>query len=156
VLDVRLAYDDQYLLVEAKPSHPSGSIGDPLPMENDLAELEEAVDHFERGYRETVERWRDELDELRASGGRSVIWGAGSKGVAFLSAMGSSQSIEYAVDINPYKHGKYMAGTGQEIVAPTFLQAYDPELVVVMNPVYVEEIAGSLRELDLAPRLVAV
>jgi SAM-dependent methyltransferase len=156
VLDVRLAYDDQYLLVEAKPSHPSGSIGAPLPLENDLAELDQAVEHFEQGYRQTVERWRDELDALRASGGRSVIWGAGSKGVAFLSAMGSNQSIEYAVDINPYKHGKYMAGTGQEIVAPAFLQDYDPELVVVMNPVYVEEIAGSLRELDLAPRLVAV
>ena len=156
VLDLRLAYDDQYLLVEAKPAHPSGSDSDPLPLEDDLAELESAVEHFEDGYRETVERWRGELAALRAGGGRSVIWGAGSKGVAFLSALGGAPSIEYAVDINPYKHGMFMAGTGQEIVAPSFLQEYDPELVVVMNPVYVDEIAAALRELSLEPRLVAV
>lgn len=156
VLDLRLAYDDQYLLVEAKPSHPSGSAGDPLPIEEDLAELEAAVEHFEEGYRHTVDQWSDELAAVRAGGGRAVIWGAGSKGVAFLTALSGGPSIEFAVDINPYKHGMFMAGTGQEIVAPSFLQQYDPELVVVMNPVYVGEIADSLREMSLAPRLVAV
>jgi len=156
VLDIRLDYDDQYLLIEARPSHPSGSVGEAFPIEEEVAVLEAAVDHFEQGYRETVDRWRDELEALQSTGGRSVIWGAGSKGVAFLSALGDAETIEYAVDINPYKHGMYMAGTGQKIVAPTFLKEYEPELVVVMNPVYVDEIAGSLRALDLAPRLVAV
>ena len=31
-----------------------------------------------------------------------------------------------------------MAGTGQEIVAPEFLDEYRPDLVVAMNPIYVE------------------
>jgi hypothetical protein len=156
ILDLRLGYDDQYLLVEAVPAHPSGPNGDPLPVEEPVEELETLVEGFAAGYRDVVDRWREELDALRSSGGRSVIWGAGSKGVAFLSAMGDGQAIEYAVDINPYKHGMYMAGTGQQIVAPTFLKEYEPDLVVLMNPVYVHEVAGSLRELDLAPRLVAV
>jgi hypothetical protein len=125
-------------------------------VEEPVEELETLVEGFAAGYRDVVDRWREELDALRSSGGRSVIWGAGSKGVAFLSAMGDGQAIEYAVDINPYKHGMYMAGTGQQIVAPTFLKEYEPDLVVLMNPVYVHEVAGSLRELDLAPRLVAV
>jgi hypothetical protein len=48
-----------------------------------------------------------------------VLWGGGSKGVAFLTTLGQSlDDIAYAVDINPIKHGTFMAGTGQEIIAP--------------------------------------
>ncbi len=65
-------------------------------------------------------------------------------------------AIEFAVDINPHKHGMFMAGTGQEIVAPEFLTTYRPELVVVMNPIYVDEIRAHLDRLGLTPRLVAV
>jgi len=32
------------------------------------------------------------------------------------------------VDINPFREGKYMAGTGQEIVSPAFLKRYKPDL----------------------------
>jgi hypothetical protein len=156
VLDVRLDYDDQYLLLEARPAPDHQQASAPLAIEDSAAELESAVDRFEAGYRATVERWQRELRAVRDAGGRVVIWGAGSKGVAYLTALGDTEAVDYAVDINPYKHGMFMAGTGQEIVGPTFLKQYDPELVVVMNPVYVDEISESLRALDLGPRLVSV
>jgi hypothetical protein len=156
VLDLRLDYDDQYLLLEARPLPHGRPPAGPLAIEEDVARLEADVDHFEAGYGQTVGRWNDELHALRGKGGRVAIWGAGSKGVAYLSALGESTAIDVAVDINPFKHGKFMAGTGQEIVEPAFLEEYDPDLVVVMNPVYIDEITRTLDELGLHPRVEAV
>ena len=48
-----------------------------------------------------------------------------------------------------------MAGTGHEVVPPEVLREYGPDLVIVMNPVYVDEIRGTLAELELQPRLLA-
>lgn len=155
VLHIELGYDDQYILIEARPAV-GAPVGEPLPIEDDMAALSAAVDHFEAGYREVVTRWKQELGTLREEGKRAVIWGAGSKGVAFLSALGDDNEIELAVDINPYKHSMYMAGTGQQIVPPAQLKHYQPDLVVAMNPIYLDEISAALDRLELHPRLVAV
>lgn len=37
-----------------------------------------------------------------------------------------------------------MAGTGQQIVAPEVLQVYRPDVVIVVNPVYCDEIQREL------------
>ena len=83
-----------------------------------------------------------------------MIWGAGSKGVSFLTNLGLRDEISYAVDINPYKTGKFMAGSGHEIVAPEFLVEYRPDLVVAMNPIYLGEIRATLDGLGLQPELI--
>jgi hypothetical protein len=57
------------------------------------------------------------------------------------------------VDISPNKHGKFIAGTGQEIVSPDFLVGYDPDDVLVMNPVYEREISSQLREMGIDARV---
>jgi hypothetical protein len=44
-----------------------------------------------------------------------------------------------------------MAGTGQEIVAPSFLAGYRPDVVVIMNPVYRQEITADLTAMGLSP-----
>jgi hypothetical protein len=74
--------------------------------------------------------------------------------VAYLTNLGLRDEIEYAVDINPFKTGKFMAGTGQQIVAPEFLVDYKPDLVIAMNPIYLDEIRAKLDELGLAPELI--
>ncbi|HVM40271.1 MAG TPA: class I SAM-dependent methyltransferase [Acidimicrobiia bacterium] len=154
VLDLSLEYDDQYLLVEAKPGDGTGT---PMrPEEDDLGEIAMAVDHFEAHYGDTVERWRDQVAGYVQEGRRVVIWGGGSKGVAYFTTLGVDDHIEYAVDINPYKQGKYMAGTGQEVVAPEFLKEYRPDLVVVMNAIYRDEIQQSLDAMGVSADVVAV
>ncbi|MEZ5267937.1 MAG: hypothetical protein R2789_04985 [Microthrixaceae bacterium] len=65
-----------------------------------------------------------------------------------MTSLSIQDEIQYAVDINPHKQGMFMAGTGQEIVAPDFLATYRPDLVVIMNPVYLEEI---LRDIEARP-----
>jgi hypothetical protein len=86
-----------------------------------------------------------------------VVWGSGSKGLSFLTTVpGAAEAVEYAVDINPYRQGFYMAGTGQRIVAPGELPGLKPDVVVVMNCVYVAEISRALDSLGLAPEIVAL
>lgn len=157
VLDLALEYDDQYLLITARPSVAVPATGNPLPVEDDLQALARGVDKYAEEYEALAQSWRRRLADLRGRGGKAVIWGAGSKGVSYLTNltnMGMTDEIEYAVDINPFKKGKFMAGTGQQIVSPEFLVDYRPDLVVAMNPIYLAEIKSRLDELGLQPELI--
>ena len=46
--------------------------------------------------------------------------------------------------------------TGQEIVAPEALQSIAPDLVLVMNPVYLDEIRATVHGMGLRPRVEAL
>jgi hypothetical protein len=85
-----------------------------------------------------------------------VLWGSGSKAVGYLTTLGLKDEIAAVVDINPHKHGRYLAGTGHEIVAPEALGHLRPDVVVVMNPIYVEEIRDDLQRRGLSPELTAL
>ena len=83
------------------------------------------------------------------------MWGAGSKGVTFLNAV-RDEGIEYVIDLNSHKHGRYIPGTGQRVVPPAFLQEYRPDVVLVMNPIYHNEIQGQPRSLKVTVEVLPV
>lgn len=151
VLALGESFGGQYLYIEVKPcENPEVPIfEDGL----DMHELTQHIDAFDASYREKVETWRD---RLRADGDRTVIWGGGSKGVTFLNVLQGAGVIEFAVDLNPYKHGKYLPGTGQKVIPPEALPGYAPHRVIVMNPLYSDEISKSLQELDVRTEVVCV
>ncbi len=159
------AYGDQYLLLEARPSigqsdtAPFPIDGAPaeltLPIEEEPAELAALARTYRERVERTIGRWRRELEEVRAAGGKAVLWGGGSKAVAFLNRV-RPEGVEYVVDVNPAKHGMLVAGTGQRIVAPELLASYRPALVVVMNPVYLGEVGARLAALGVGARLEGV
>ena len=151
VLDISLAYDDQYLLLEARPVSASP---DGRWQCNDMERLERGITHFASGYESIVAGWRDRLTRIQERGGRSVIWGASSKGVSFLGAVGDL--VEAAVDVNPNKHGTYVAGSGHRIVAPRQLTSIAPDLVVVMNPIYLAEIEAEMDRLGVRAEISPV
>jgi SAM-dependent methyltransferase len=154
IVDLRRDYDDQYLMIEARPG--SGA-GDTFPaMEDDLVALEAGVQYYAAECRHRLDRWKTYLQACKREGQRVVLWGSGSKGVAFLTTLGIQDEIEYTVDINPYKHGTFMAGTGQEIVAPEFLREYQPHIVIIMNPIYEDEIRQYLGILGLNAEIVSI
>lgn len=93
--------------------------------------------------------WRAEFARIAAAGGRVAVWGSGSKGVTFLNLMGADGVIGVPVDINPAKHGLYLPGVGRQVVAPEALPELGIALVLVMNPVYAQEIEGMVRGLGL-------
>lgn len=153
VKDLWTVYDDQYLMIEARPAEAAPSPTS-LPEEETPAETLGMVDFFVEHYEAKRDNWRAELTRMKASGQKVVLWGGGSKGVAFLTTLDQTLAdIGYAVDINPIKTGTFMAGTGQEIVAPSFLKEYRPDAVIIMNPVYREEITRDLAAMGLSPEI---
>lgn len=154
ILSIYTDYDDQYLMIESRPS--SEPVGRPFALDYTLEDARRDVAHFTANYPRSIEFWREILQDIRDRGERAVIWGGGSKGVAFLTTLGIHDQIEYVVDINPRKHNMYMAGTGQRIVGPEFLKSYQPDAVVVMNPIYCDEIQQTLNELDVNARLLPI
>jgi hypothetical protein len=100
--------------------------------------------------------WTSRLSKLGASGARTVIWGSGAKAVSFLNAIGGAGRIDIVVDINPRKQGKFIPGSGQQIVPPQFLANHQPDSVIVMNPVYVAEVKAALAESGLACDVLTV
>ena len=43
----------------------------------------------------------------------------------------------------------YVAGTGQKIVSPDFLKSYQPDVVIVMNPIYQVEIQQMIEDMGI-------
>jgi ABC-type Fe3+-hydroxamate transport system substrate-binding protein len=91
-----------------------------------------------------------------ADGQTVVIWGGGSKGVAYLLALELGDTVRYAVDINPHKQGKYLAGSGVLVVGPEELREIRPDLVILMNSIYVDEVRADLERLGVPAEVVAV
>ena len=156
VVNLETDFGGQYLLVEARPASTTPASGAPLAVEDDLAAMTEIVTAFRDGIGGRLGGWRSEIGDLRAEGRRAVIWGGGSKGVAYLTSLGLQDDIDYAVDINPFKQGRFLAGCGQEVVAPEFLREYGPDVVIAMNPIYSEEIQTMLDGLGVHAELRAV
>ncbi len=155
-LDLWTAYEDQYLMIEARPA-----LGDDVALlrqEDDLEDLRREVRAFEERVPQEIAAWRERLDRFRNRRERVVLWGGGSKAVAFLTTLGVhyDEGIEVVVDINPYKQGTFLARTGQEIVGPEFLRDYRPDAVIIMNPIYRQEIRDALGEMGLHPELLVV
>ena len=135
-------YDGQYLMISTSPAeHGSGVI----PGDTDgVAAIISLCGSFAATVAHSRAAWLSRLRDWSAAGQRTVLWGSGSKAVAFLTTLGVRDEVEHAVDINPYRAGKFLPGTGQRIVAPAFLREYRPDNVVIMNPVYLREVEQEL------------
>lgn len=156
VLDLDIEYGDQYLTIEARPSEPGRPASPPLPLEDDLEELRSLVASFPQRMAETLNGWRDRLREAHDAGQTIVLWGSGSKAVSFLTTLDAERRIQYVTDINPHRHNHYMPRTGQRIVAPAELSTIKPDLVIVMNRVYEDEIRADLAKFGVSPTVVSL
>ena len=146
-------YDGQYLTIAAS----TGDKGQgPLVGPEQLGDLARWVKGFPELFNSQLDFWRGRLDSWRAEGKTAVIWGSGSKGVSFLTTLGLDEGIAGAVDINPHRQGYFMPGTGHPIFGPDDLIELKPDVVIVMNPIYREEIAADLAKRGLTPEILAV
>jgi SAM-dependent methyltransferase len=154
IVDLYADYDDQYLLIEARPAaEPATS---PHEREESAGEVSRRVEVFASHFPDRRQQWREFFMEAHAAGRRVAIWGSGSKCVAFLTTLGVRNEVGCVVDINPYRHGKFIPGAARGVESPDFLRKYRPDTVLVMNNIYKKEIHEMLMQMDLNPRLIAV
>jgi len=136
--------------VETVPTHggsirlwarPDGAAGEPSERVAEVLAAEaEAGLHDITGYvglRTRVERQRQELLrfllDCRAQRKRVVGYGAPGKGNILLNYCGiRTDLIEYLVDRNPYKHGKFTPGTRLPIHPVERLDKDRPDIIVVL------------------------
>ena len=147
-------YGDQYLLIETVPvDMPSDKVH---PAEETVAETAEDVKNFAAQITTKLANWKQHLEQMQEQGKKVVVWGSGSKCVAFLTTLDTIDKIQYVVDINPHRHGKFIPGVGKEIMPPDFLKEYQPDQIIVMNAIYCPEIQKMLDEMGVKTELVAL
>lgn len=142
------SFSDQFIWVEARA-------GTTLPWRPAPgAHLDLLADFAER-HKYHVSRWRDDIDTRTARGERTALWGAGSKGVSFLNTVDPDGDLT-VVDLNHRKWGRFLPGTGHEVIAPDALRGRRVTKVLITNPAYEREIAHQLGELGVQADVVAV
>ena len=149
---VERVYGDQNLVLHGCAT--SGPQGQPAPVPPNS--LGGAVAEFQERAHSVLDATRREVEEAARRGVTAILWGAGSKATGFLVATGLTDSVRAVADINPDKQGSFVAGTGHPVVGPAEAAALDQGLVVVMNPLYLEEVRADLAALGCRPRLTTL
>jgi SAM-dependent methyltransferase len=154
------AHDLEVFDVEELPSH-GGSlrvfvrhpVGEPEPSVDALLEREHAsgydtidgYDGFADRVAETKRRLLDLLIALRGAGRQIVGYGAPGKGNTLLNYCGiRTDFLEYTVDANPGKHGKFLPGTHIPIHAPTRIEETRPDFILILPWNLKREISAQL------------
>jgi SAM-dependent methyltransferase len=94
------------------------------------------IDYFQgfgRRVAAVVERLRALLLGLRAEGAHIAAYGAAAKGTILLNAAGiGPEVVDYVVDRNPYKQGRWVPGVRLPILAPGQLLETRPDYVLIL------------------------
>ena len=140
---------DQYIYVEVIPTRIPTDFSCELPNK-----FSDHVHQFSLTFKERRDWWVQKLDTCRERGQRVICWGSGGKGVSFLSSLPNNNVIQSVVDINPDRQNHYMPSGSQPIVGPETLTEQKPDVVVVTNRLYQQEIMKTLADMNLNCELV--
>ena len=117
-----------------KQNNPSEAVKKLLAEEHQLG-----LDTFDyyASFGARVRAFRDDarrlVGELKSKGKRIAAYGAAAKGTIMLNFLDlNARSIEYAVDKNTHKHGKYMPGVRVRIDDPEKLKTDKPDYVMIL------------------------
>lgn len=143
------SYHNQFLCMFARPvseMKSTLSLGQPVS-----PELAQWTKDFSKTFDQRVANAHKCLQSFQRQNKKIVFWGAGSKGVNVLNSIPDSHRlVQYIVDVNPRKQGRFIPGSAQRIVSPEFLHDYAPQVVILLNPNYRDEVTRMLAELHVS------
>jgi hypothetical protein len=148
---VATEYDDQYLLIEARAATAAVTASTPPPAD-ELSLWRDFAAGSERG----IARARARIAAMRADGAPLVLWQGACKTVGFLSALALDDAFACAVDLSPARHGRYLPGSGLQVLAPEALRRMQPRHVVLMNAAYLDEVRAHLAALGVTATVTTV
>jgi SAM-dependent methyltransferase len=141
VVNAGTTFGEQFLYIEATTGKPQTRA-----FSSDVLPLEKLAGDFDKIYHSKISYWRDYIADRGPLS--TAVWGAGSKGVNFLNVVPGASAMNAVIDLNPHKQGRYAPGTGTPIVPPADLVGRRISSVIVMNPVYYQEIVEMASALD--------
>jgi SAM-dependent methyltransferase len=153
VLDVAPCWHGEYLGLEARRARAGAT---PHPVAATESGVAQALDRFAASFERVRGDWQARLDALADSGRRAVVWGAGARGIAFLSLLDPRAVVPYVVDVNPKRQGLYLPQTAHRVEPPEQLLTDPPDLVVISNPTYADEITTQASTLGVTAELVTL
>ena len=145
VRDAGTTFGEQYLYANVRMKQGASGV---VSLADSVA-TESMVSSFAEAYRVKIDRWANRLENVRDPAG-IVVWGAGSKGITFVNAVPGGERIGALIDLNPHKQGRFAPRHGTPVVSPDDLKTHLTDIVVIMNPIYADEIARSATA--IAPR----
>jgi 2-polyprenyl-3-methyl-5-hydroxy-6-metoxy-1,4-benzoquinol methylase len=150
IIDLKTQFEGQYLSIELS----TNSESDYQQSQTVLIPDDQLINNFKDEYLEKISKWKNNLSGLKKEQKKTVVWGAGSKGITFLNLMDPENYIQYIVDVSPQKQDLYVPGTGQKVISPEDLIKIQPDAVVLMNNIYEKEVRGILKDLGLKQEIL--
>jgi hypothetical protein len=93
----------------------------------------ETYTNFGERVKESKRALLELLIQLRRNGKRVAGYGAPGKGNTLLNYCGiRADFVEFTVDRNPYKHGRFLPGTHIPIYPPERIREYRPDYILIL------------------------
>ncbi|WP_320112687.1 class I SAM-dependent methyltransferase [Draconibacterium orientale] len=154
VLDLYQEYEEQYLFIEARVSQNSSQ--QIHAKEESVEQLRKQVNEFVLKINHQLNSYKKLFQKLKNENKKVALWGGGSKSVGFLTHFDEMKVIKLVVDINPHMQGNYIPGIGIQYVSPEFLKSFNPDVIIIMNGIYRNEIREILSKMSLSPELICL
>lgn len=134
--------DGDYLGIEAFPDFTVD-----LVQEVTLEKAFEQLETFSHAYREGIIEWQQKLDSWNEKKYHLALWGAGMRGINFLSHLPNLGNLALVIDINPLRQGKYLPKSGFQVSAPEALSEQKVDIILISNATYQNEIRAQAKAL---------